>query len=159
MQTKYIGESLEALVTEASRRRPITCARDHLAGALDDVHRRGGSDARRQDRGRQSELARARDLARGRRLPDERREHALARAPLNYGTQEHEIRPDHRRAETTPEGPRAGAHVRGITPRFMVEHAADTTAATIRETTTVARESWKAEVEFNISRAKRERLV
>jgi hypothetical protein len=50
---------------------------------------------------------------------------------INYGTHDHEIDPKAKRADLTPEGPRRRAHVRGIRPHHMIEHATETVRQTI----------------------------
>lgn len=70
---------------------------------------------------------------------------------LEHGVQEHEIFPEHRRAEMTPLGPRASAHHPGFRAHRMTQAAADTVRETISPLTWSARERWKREAELGIS--------
>jgi hypothetical protein len=79
---------------------------------------------------------------------------------LNYGTQDHEIDPKAKRADLTPEGPRRRAHVRGIRPHHMIEHATETVRQTIEPMSYRDTLAWKARSEQAIERYKaRHRIV
>ena len=66
---------------------------------------------------------------------------------LEYGTQPHEIHPKNRRAELTPEGPRAGAHVAGIHAHHMAALAVDVAEGTLPFVPERALQEWKGEVD------------
>ena len=156
----YIGESLEALVTEATmaathalERDIVETARDVLFTTAQAATPVGKTGAVRNSWLPQPIWPHGPD----RWQATVRNDHWIAHL-LNYGTEAHEIDPKRKRAETTPEGPRASAHVRGIRPHHMAEIACETTAQVIEPMTYPARQRWKREVEFAISRAKREQL-
>lgn len=154
---KYVGESLRSLVNDAVTEATSRLAHDIARQGQDTMHR----------------VARESTPSRSGRTKDAWLKHEVAHEDgrytarisnsdpralwLNYGTEPHEVGPEHKHAVTTPEGPRRCARVRGITPHFMVERAAMTTEATINETTAAARERWAKEVEAAIEAAKRKR--
>lgn len=82
---------------------------------------------------------------------------------LNYGTESHEIRPRGRarggkRALREGIGPRAGAHVRGIQAAHMTERAVDTVGAVIKDVTYGAQQRFKRDAEMAIERTKQTHL-
>jgi hypothetical protein len=75
---------------------------------------------------------------------------------LNYGTEAHDVGPEHKKAIIEAEGPRARAHVRGIQPHHMIEKAALVAESTLQERTLPTRETWKLDVEGAIEIAKKD---
>ena len=144
---RYVGESLTSLVTHEVR-----AATDRLQ---DDIARRAQLtlyDTAREATPSRSGKTRDSWLAMPTRHEDGRREARVSNDDdvafwLNYGTEAHSIAPKDKRAVETPLGPRADAHVAGIEPHHMVEHAAEAVARTIAETSLPARERWRQEVE------------
>jgi hypothetical protein len=156
----YVGDSLTALVPESVERLTHSLMRDICQTGRDVMFdtARASTPIGRTGAVANSWLAEPIEHHGERYETKIRNDHWLAHL-LNYGTQAHEIRPKVRRADLTPLGPRAGAHVSGIHPRHMVEHAVDVAAATLDPLTYSARERWKRDSEQAIQRAKFEQRV
>ena len=159
----YIGESLTALVTQATFAATDRVCRSIAEDARDTMHTAAAA-ATPSRTGIVRDSWLAHPIEHRGDVYEARIEnpHWLAHL-LAYGTQPHEIRPKGKRqggkrAELTPEGPRAGAHVRGITAHHMPQIAVDTVAHTIKDTTYPAQRRFKADAELAIERAKRTHL-
>ncbi len=155
----YVGESLQALVSEATFEALHTVEREIVEQARVTMY----------DAARAATPART-GAVRHSWLPQpiwphgpdrwEARvtnDHWLANI-LNYGSEAHIIRPRRKRALTEQIGPRADAHVSGVQPHHMAEHAIEAVRYTINETTFVAQERFKRDAEFAIQRRKRTHL-
>jgi hypothetical protein len=152
---RYLGESLAALVTDTTERLTHELMRD-MAGTASRVLLDSAKVATpsRTAVVRNSWLSEGVTHEGNRYVARVRNDHWLAHL-LSYGTSPHEIRPKTKRALSEVAGPRAGAHVRGITAHHMPEVAVDTAAATIEPLSYPARTRWSREVELEINLQKR----
>jgi hypothetical protein len=155
VQMRYVGDSLESLVTQATFDAVDRCCRNIASTARDtmDTVARVATPVRYG-------IVQNAWVAKSIRKEGERystgteNSHWLAWM-LDVGAKPHEIFPEQRKAELTPEGPRARVpHHPGFTGHRMAERAVETTEAVLPSITTRARERFKAEAEFAIERAK-----
>lgn len=160
----YIGESLEALVTEASYEATSRVCREIVHQAQDVMLTTAqAATPSRYGTVRDSWIA----LPLNPHGPSRwgatiRNDHWLAHL-LSHGTSAHEIKPKGtarggKRALPERLGPRASAHVRGIEPHFMEQRAAHTAAVVIGDVSYPAQRRWAADMEMAIQRRKRTHL-
>jgi len=151
----YVGESLEALVTRTVKEATDRCAR-RIAQRGQDIMFETARDATPIRSGRTRDSWIRHEIEQRDSRLEGRISNSDPRALwLQYGTQEHEIRPKDRRALREGIGPRAGAHVRGITAHHMTQRAALIAETSIGLASEQIRREWSAEVEAAIEQGKR----
>jgi hypothetical protein len=154
-QARYFGDSLTALVTEATKQATRAAARQIAQTGQDLMF----EEARRATPVRTSHT-RDRWLKQEIHERDDRHEARISNDDpvatyLQYGTPPHEIDARAHHAITESQGPRASAHVRGIEPHHMTEKAALVAEVSIGERSVPTLEAWKRECEEAIDLAKK----
>lgn len=71
---------------------------------------------------------------------------------IEHGVKAHDVKPKRKKALSTPEGPRAGAHSPGMAGAHMVQRAAVEVEATVDQIAAPHLEAWAAEVEAAASK-------
>jgi hypothetical protein len=153
--TRYVGQSLTALVTEATKAATRSAARQIAQTGQDLMF----EEATRATPVRTSHT-RDRWLKQEIHERDDRHEARISNDDpvatyLQYGTPPHEIDARAHHAITESQGPRASAHVRGIEPHHMTEKAALVAEVSIHERSVPTLETWKRECEEAIDLAKK----
>lgn len=152
---KYVGDSLSSLVTEAS-----IAATDRASRSIAQETQRVMLDTARAATPVKSGATRDSWLApmverRGQRVEAKiQNTHWLAFL-LEYGVQAHEIKPDERKAEMTPEGPRADVHHPGMRAHHMTALAGQMAETLLPMIAARPLQAWQSEIEAMIDAEKR----
>jgi hypothetical protein len=154
-QRKYIGDSLQALVSPASYEAVDRAARDIASEARSVMHTAAAA-ATPVKSGAMRDAWIARTIRReGQRYSTGVMNPHWAAWMVSVGAQPHEIFPEHgHRAVSTPAGPRASVDSPGFRGAHMDEKAVETAEAVLPDVTTAARERWKVDAESAIEAAK-----